>query len=131
MRTSTNKNMYKMIKIAFTVMVVLIIVYVTMSISMTAYDLGYRIFTETAIDEAPGKDVEVIIEDDMSAKEIGEELYKCGLVRDANLFYLQYKLSAYSGEIVSGVYTLNTSMEPEEMMEIMADTPDDDESTGE
>jgi len=115
-----NKVIYSVIKIAFSVMLVLIIVYGTVSISMTAYDFGYRVFTESAIEEAPGRDVEVTIDASMSEKELAQMLLDNELVRDANLFYLQLKLSAYTGEIVPGTYTLNTSMTAKEMMVIMA-----------
>ena len=115
-----NKVIYSVIKIAFSVMLVLIIVYGTVSISMTAYDFGYRVFTESAIEEAPGRDVEVTIDASMSEKELAQMLLDNELVRDANLLYLQLKLSAYTGEIVPGTYTLNTSMTAKEMMVIMA-----------
>jgi UPF0755 protein len=91
---------------------------------MTGYEFGYRVFTETAIDEAPGKDVMVLVKEDMSQKEIAEMLEEKGLVRDSRLFLLQLKLSAYSGKLVPGVYTLNTSMEPKEMMVVMATVPE-------
>lgn len=37
-----------------------------------------------------------------------------------NFFYLQLKTSAYSKSIKPGVYTLNTSMTPKEMMIVMS-----------
>ncbi len=49
-----------------------------------------------------------------------------GLVRDGKLFYLQYKLSAYDNKIQPGVYTLNTSMLPKEMMIEMCPSEDKD-----
>jgi len=116
-----NKTLYKWIRIAFTVMVVLLVVTGTFSLSFKAYDFGYRVFTESPIDEAPGVNVEVTIEESMSAKKIGKLLEEKGLVRDADLFVVQYKLSAYSGEILPGTYTLNTSQTAKEMMIIMAD----------
>jgi UPF0755 protein len=42
---------------------------------------------------------------------------------------LQLKLSAYSGKLVPGVYTLNTSMEPKEMMVVMATVPEAETET--
>lgn len=51
-----------------------------------------------------------------------------GLVEDANLFYAQLKLSAYSGKLKPGVYALNTSMTAREMFVIMAADTDDTES---
>lgn len=122
-----NKALFKFIKVAFTIMVILLIVYAGVRISKTAYDFGYRVFTETAIDKAPGKDVTIQVTDGMSAKELGEELEAKGLVRDARLFQIQLKLSAYSKKIKTGVYTLNTSMTPKEMMVVMAGATDSTE----
>lgn len=122
-----NKALFKFIKVAFTIMVILLIVYAGVRISKTAYDFGYRVFTETAIDKAPGKDVDIQVTDGMSAKELGEELEAKGLVRDASLFQIQLKLSAYSKKIKTGVYTLNTSMTPKEMIVVMAGEADSTE----
>lgn len=94
-----------------------------------AYDYGYRIFQEPPVAEAPGYDIEVQITMGKGAKEIGELLEQKGLIRDANLFYIQNLLSHYKGELNPGVYTLNTSMTMQEMMEVMsADVAE--ESTG-
>ena len=66
---------------------------------------------------------------DMSEHDIGKMLKEEGLVEDANLFYAQLKLSAYSGKLKPGVYTLNTSMTAREMFVIMAADAGDTEST--
>ncbi len=114
------KRIHSFIKVAFCVMIVLLIIYTTTRISMIGYDFGYRVFTESAIDEKPGQDVVIQINEGMTGKDVGVELEKKGLVRDANLFYIQLKLSAYSGKIRTGTYTLNTSMTPKEMMVVMS-----------
>ena len=115
-----NKALFSFIKIAFSVMIILLIVYATIHLSKTGYEYGYRLFTETAMDEAPGEDVLVQVKPDMSDKQIATMLQDKGLVRDSKLFYLQLKLSAYSHSIEPGVYTLNTSMTPKELMIAMA-----------
>ena len=63
-----NKALFSFIKIAFSVMVILLIVYVTIHLSKTGYGYGYRLYTETAVDEAPGRDVLVQVKPDMSNK---------------------------------------------------------------
>ena len=116
-----NKKLYKWIRVAFTILLVVFLVFATVKLSSKAYDFGYRVFTEAPMAERPGEDVEVTIELGMNASDIGELLKSKGLVRDADLFVVQYKLSAYSGEIKAGTYTLNTSQTAKEMMIIMAD----------
>ena len=84
------------------------------------YDFGYRVFTESPVDAEPGRDVVLQIGADMSEMEIGELLEEKGLIRDKLLFYVQLKLSAYSGKLNPGVYTLNTSMDARDMISVMA-----------
>ena len=119
-----NKTINRFIKIAFKIMLVLLLVYATIGVSKVAYDFGYRVFTEPAVAEAPGEDVLIQIKEGMSAQELGQMLEEKGLVRDGNLFYLQLKLSAYSKKMEPGVYTLNTSMTAEDMMVTISDTAD-------
>ena len=76
-----------------------------------------------------GQDVLVQVEKGISAEELGQLLEDKGLVRDHNLFYLQLKLSAYSGQIKPGIYTLNTSMTAKDMMVIMSSDKSDEEQT--
>lgn len=96
-----------------------------------AYDYGYRIFQEPPISAGTGYDVEVQITMGKSALEIGELLEQKGLIRDANLFYIQNLLSHYNNELKPGVYTLSTSMTMQEMMEVMANGEQDGETTEE
>ena len=119
-----NKTIQRFIKIAFKIMLVLLVVYATIGVSKVAYDFGYRVFTEPAVAEAPGEDVVVQIKEGMSARKLGQMLEDKGLVRDGNLFYLQLKLSAYSKKMEPGVYTLNTSMTAKEMMVAISETAD-------
>ena len=120
-----NKTINRFIKIAFKIMLVLLVVYATIGVSKVAYDFGYRVFTEPAVAEAPGEDVLIQIKEGMSARELGQMLEEKGLVRDGNLFYLQLKLSAYSKDMAPGVYTLNTSMTAKEMMVEISETADE------
>lgn len=126
----TNKVIFKFIKIAFSIMMALLILYGTISVAMVSYDFGYRVFTESPIDEEPGTNKRVTIEEGMSGSEIGKVLEENGLVRDANLFNIQLKLSVYADKLLPGEYILNTSMTAKEMMAVMATAPDT-ESTGE
>ena len=57
----------------------------------------------------------------MSDMDIAKELKEKGLVENAKLFFVQLKVSAYSGRLHSGVYTLNTSMPTRDMMVLMAE----------
>lgn len=88
--------------------------------SIMAYDYGYRIFGEEAVDEEPGRNISVEVVESDSVEDIGQMLEQKGLIRDAKLFVIQEKLSGLENGIGSGIYELNTAMTVDEMLEIMA-----------
>lgn len=98
--------------------------------AIAAYDFGYRVFTEEAVSPAPGRDITFAITDGKTEKAIAESLAEKGLVRDANLAFMQIMASEYREKIEPGVYTLNTSQTLEEMLETIAlvnNPPEEDE----
>ena len=115
-----NKALFGFIRVAFSIMITLLVLFAGIKICSICYDFGYRVFTEPAMTNGDGQDVLVQVEKGISAEELGQLLEDKGLVRDHNLFYLQLKLSAYSGHIKPGIYTLNTSMTAKDMMVIMS-----------
>lgn len=104
------------------VLVTVLIVVVIYRGAELCYDYGYRIFTEEAIAaEGEGKTVSVTITSSMSPRDIGALFESKGLVRDGNLFTLQYYLSEFVKDVGPGTFELSTAMTAEEMMESMAD----------
>ena len=97
-----------------------IAILIVFKIGQKAYDFGFRIFTETAMSPAPGRDVAVTIVQGESTMDVGEMLEEKGLIRDAKLFYVQKKCSVYDDDIKPGFYTLNTSMTADDMFAIIA-----------
>ena len=124
-----NKAVLKFVKLGMTFIVALLVLYVTISISLTGFNFGYRVFTEPAMEEEPGRDIVVIIDKGMGAGEIGAELERQGLVRDGNLFMIQLMLSAYKDDIQPGSHILNTSMTPKEMMILMSEEKETEEES--
>lgn len=116
---------------SFRVIVMAIIIIYVYRMSMTAYDFGFRVFAEPAISKGEGRDVEVTVPMGKNTLEIGGILEDKGLIRDAKLFFVQEKLSAYRGRLAPGAYTLNTSMTASEMIEAMAQDSKEDDSEGE
>ncbi len=94
----------------------------------TAYDYGYRLFTEPAVSQGTGREVTVSITSGKSAKEVGQLLESKGLIRDAKLFVLQELISDYHGKIQPGIYTLSSSMTADEMLAIMSAAAETEES---
>lgn len=101
------------------VVVVVFIVMFVYNTAIKAYDYGYRVFAEEPMTFGEGRTISIYVGNEDSVKDIGENLQEKGLIRDANLFYIQELLSEYHGKIQPGIYDLNTSMKTEEMLELM------------
>lgn len=93
--------------------------------ALLAYDYGYRIFEEAPMSEGEGREVVITIPEGMSAQEMGELLYKKGLIRDEKLFRIQYFLSEYKKDLLPGTFTLRTNMTVEEMLKAMTVEPEE------
>ncbi|MCR5410944.1 MAG: endolytic transglycosylase MltG, partial [Lachnospiraceae bacterium] len=100
--------------------IVVIVIYAVKQVCITAYDYGYRIYSEPPMAEGEGIDIVVTIPMGSSVMETGELLKGYGLIRDEKLFYLQERFSDYHDKMEPGVYTLNTAMTAEEMMAQMS-----------
>ena len=124
-----NKLVLKFVSISFSILVMLLVVIGLIKLGSFCYDFGYRVFTEGPVEEKPGTDVTVDVTGDLSEYQIGKLLKKEGLIRDANLFYVQLRMSAYHGKLKTGTYTLNTSMTAKDMMVVMAAESESTEST--
>lgn len=107
---------------AFKLAVAVIVVVMIYRGANMAFDYGYRIFQEPPMSEV-GRDVTVNIPEGMSAEEMGELFYQKGLIRDVNLFRLQYLLSEFKEELNPGQFVLSTSMQVEEMFKVMSGDP--------
>lgn len=105
------------------VVLAIIIVAAIYKIATTCYNFGFRIFAEEAMDPDGGTEVTVAIVEGKSVKEIGTILKEKGLIRDANLFYIQEMVSGEHGKLQAGVYTLNTNMTPKDIIRILAEGP--------
>lgn len=126
-----NKVILKFVSISFSILITLLVVVGLVELGSFCYDFGYRVFTETPVAETPGTDIVVQVDSDMSEYEIGRMLEEEGLIRDGRLFWAQLKLSAYSGDIIPGIYTLNTSMTGKDMIAVMATKAEESTETEE
>ena len=91
--------------------------------AIKAYDFGFRVFAEEAMTTGDGRTISISVEQDDTVMDIGKNLQEKGLIRDANLFFVQELLSENHGKINPGIYDLNTSMKSDEMLAIMAAAP--------
>ena len=110
-------------------LIIVLIIFIFLRVGNAAYDLGYRVFTEPALEEAPGQDVTVELDKKMTALELGDLLEEKRLVENGLLFTIQLQISDYRDKIKAGTYTLNTSQTAKEMIQVMAE--DENEETAE
>lgn len=111
------------------VAVIVLVVLVIYKVAGKAYDFGYAIFADEPMSSGTGREITVSITEGKTAKDIGEILESKGLVEDATVFWLQNLLSSHKDELKPGMYTLNTTMTPTEIMEIMSveDEPEEED----
>ena len=117
---NTKNATLSVIGIVLRVLVWLLIILGIYQGGMYCYDFGYQVFTDKPIAAEPGRDVTVIVNEGDGSRQIGKILEQNYLIKDANVFVVQEKLSEYTGEIKPGVYVLNTSMTTEQMIGVMA-----------
>ena len=110
--------------ISITVQIIICVVVVILIYhgAVTGFEFGISIFSSAAMTEAPGQDMIVIIEEGASAWDVGNLLEKKGLIQDEKIFFIQAIL--YKANLQAGTYTLNTSMTPEQILEILIEEPE-------
>lgn len=90
------------------------------------YEFGHEVFYATAVDSPPGTDITVRIADDAAVSEIAGDLYKLGLIHNQYAFAIQ-KLF-YDYEINPGIYVLNTSMTSKEILILLNEKPEQEDT---
>ncbi len=113
--------------------IIAFIIFVTLRFAQQAYDFGYRLFSETPPSDPPGVEIEVTIPIGASSRDIGRILQERGVIKDANIFFLQELMSDYRGKLSPGTYTLNNSWTVDQIMAAMSssDISTEEASTGE
>ncbi len=119
------KALRKVASICFKVIVFVMIVLGIVSLGQTAYHYTHAVFRNHALEEAPGRNVSIQINEDVSTKKLSEVLEKNGLIEDAKVFQIQMKLADFEGPVKKGIYELNTSMSPSEMLKILSSNGDE------
>ena len=109
-----------LLSILIEVLLVIVFVLAVWKAGKWAYTFGYQVFAEMTVDEEPGRDLQVTIAEGTSNRDICKMLEEKGLILDADPFYMRLMLTDYRSLLKPGTYTLNTSMEKEEMMAVMS-----------
>lgn len=97
--------------------------------AMAVYDFSYEIFGNISVEAAPGRNMEVVV-GNTNPKKVARLLKEKGLIANEYSFLFREKLSTTkSRQIESGVYILNTSMNYEEILNILTNTETEEEDS--
>ncbi len=89
-------------------------------IGKVTYQFGHNIFNQQAMNPGEGQEVTVVIKEDATSYDIAKTLKSKGLIEDTLVFWVQEKLSNYSGKMKPGTYLLSTAYTPNRIMGILA-----------
>ena len=109
------------------VAIAIFVLYYLYQTAINAYNFGYRIFADLPCAIAPGRDIQITVTESMDEKAMAKEFEKVGLVEDWKLFWVQTLLSEYKEDLKPGSYTLNNSMNSEELLAALAGVGEEDE----
>lgn len=96
-----------------------VVVFVLYQVAATVYEYSYQVFGDRVCEEAPGRDVQITIEDGESTMQIAEKLYMNKIVVNQYTFYLKVRL--LEKKIMQGTFWLNTSMTYDEVLAVITD----------
>lgn len=97
-----------------------LVIYGVYQVGHTSYMLGYSIMAHSAMEEEPGRDIQVTLDKSMGVKDVALLLERKGLIEDADIFRIQLKVNKYESKLHLGSYVLNTSMTSKEIMQVLA-----------
>lgn len=116
------------ISVTLRLLVLAVVVLVLWSGAVKGFSFGYEIFNGSAVSKTPGMKKTLVVNEGDSAKKVGGELEKQGLIKSSLIFQIQYKFFDY--EITPGTYTLDPSMTSREMLQIIDAGPKEEEENG-
>ena len=122
-----NKITTTIISISVKLMVYALIILLLYEAVARGYAFGHEIFFAEAVDEAPGQDMVVRIDPMESVSDAAQFLAHKGLIKSEFAFIFQSRFYDYE-TIYPGTYTLNTSMTSKEILQLLNEKPETEDS---
>lgn len=117
------------LQICLNVFIYAVIIYFVVKGIHYSYDFAYRIFGDVSVEEEPGRDVKVLILKGESTMNVATKLETNKLIPDKYSFFLKVQIGNFGSdenkkkyEIMGGTYVLNTSMNYDEILEVITDS---------
>lgn len=102
------------------ILVFLFIIFILFHACRAFYNFGYEIYGPVVVEEAPGTDKEFSVSKGESMHKVADTLYNKGLIAKKYSFYVRTRLMDKDEiKLKPGIYTLNTSMGYEEILDIL------------
>lgn len=125
--SQTTKEINKITGAIITISIRLIILALLMLLLhegvMRGYEFGHEIFYASAVESAPGHDIEVIINEGTSISQAAQLLKDEKLITNVYSFIIQARFFEY--KVNPGIYTMNTSMTSKEILQMMNESTED------
>ena len=122
-----NKITTTIISISVKLLVYAMIILLLYEAVARGYAFGHEIFFAEAVDEAPGQDMVVRIDSKESVSDAAQFLAHKGLIKSEFAFIFQSRFYDYE-TIYPGTYTLNTSMTSKEILQLLNEKPETEDS---
>ncbi len=120
--------MHKKYKVPLTILFVVFLVAVVFLSSFLSYtylvDKYANPVSAESIDLDPDTSVKFRIEKGMTTKEIAEQLSELGLIKNKTIYRFLSKFNGYDGQYRIGTYTLCEGLNYDEIMTLLAGTPE-------
>lgn len=119
----TMKKIGGVIQVILNVLFYIVAIIVVVRFSTAAYELSYQVFGNATVQEAPGRDRTVTINEGDSTVKIAAMLEEKGIIVNKYSFIIRAKISISDRHpIIPGEYVLNTSMSYETILEVITKT---------
>lgn len=125
-RTSDiNKITTAIISISLRLILYVLIILLLYEAVVRGFAFGHSVFYAEAVEEAPGHDITVVMEEGESVSEAAKALADKGLIKSEAAFLFQSRFYDYD-TIYPGTYALNTSMTSKEILQLLNEKPEEE-----
>ena len=114
----------------FGLFVNVLIVFLIVKLFTYSFNFAYGVFGEVANHPGSQEYIVVDIPADSSIMEIGKALQDADIIEDKYVFYAKVKVKGYGTKISSGKFHLSSGMTYDEILKILCNIQDTDDSDG-
>ncbi len=107
------------VRLLLNIIFYILVVFLIINFSKSAYAFAYQVYGPVALEEAPGREVVFQIKKGDSKMDIATKLETYRVIENKYPFYLKTKLTEYV--IMPGTYVINSAMTYEEILTVITD----------